>query len=374
MTKARFIYDVSERNSDLYYATRFWAPDAFIFFVHKGKKYMVMNDLEFDRASREARVHRVLSINDYVKRAEAKKKQPGQADVIHEIFSSLRIRRLEVPQGMSFALVDALRKRGYKIEAGPHPFFPARLEKDSEEKRHVLDAQRAVFASMAMVRDLLAKSRIKGRRLVCNGSALTSERLRTMINVFLMERGYTASDTIAACGKHSIDPHDVGAGPIRPHEPIIVDIFPRSIKTLFFGDATRTFCKGRAPDALKKLYAAVKEGQKLGLSMVRAGINGRGVHDAILALFVKRGYQTGEKDGRRQGFFHGTGHGIGLELHEEPVRITHRDYILKKGNCVSVEPGLYYEGVGGVRIEDIVYVTAKGCEVLGSFPKELEIR
>ncbi len=373
MSQARFIYDSTEKNSDLYYATQFRAPDAFIFFEHRGKKYMVMNDLEIDRARKESCAHRVLSINGYVKRAEAAKEKPGQADVIHEILSERKIRSLEVPLSMSFALVDALRKRGYKIEAGPYPFYPERLEKDNEEKRNILVTQLTVFAAIGMARDAIADSKVKNRQLVLRGRPLTSDRLRTMINVFLLERGYVASDTIVSCGAHSIDPHDIGAGPLRPNEPIIVDVFPRSIKTLFYGDATRTFCKGRAPDALKKIYATVKEGQKLGLSMVREGINGRRIHEAILALFEKRGYSTGEKGGRMQGFFHGTGHGLGLDLHEEPVRITHRDYVLKKGNVISVEPGLYYKGIGGVRIEDIVFVTKTGCDVLGRFPKELEI-
>lgn len=373
MSITRLIYDSPEKNSDLYYATRFLAPDAFIFFEHNGRKFMVMNDLEFDRARRTANVHCVLSINDFVKRAEAKKKQPGQADVIHEILAAHRIKNMEVPQSMSFALVDALRKCGHKIKAGSHPFYPKRLVKDRVEKNHILKAQRTVFAAMGMARDVIARSKIRGRKLMLRGSPLTSEKLRTMINIFLLERGFVAPETIVSCGRHAIDPHDIGHGLLRPNESIIVDIYPRSLRTLYFGDATRTFCRGRAPDALRKMYNEVKNGQKLALSMLREGINGRRIHEAVLALFVQHGYKTGEKDGRRQGFFHGTGHGIGLELHEEPVRITYRDYILKRGNVTSVEPGLYYADIGGVRIEDLAYVTRTGCEILGRFPKELEV-
>ncbi len=373
MSYARFIYDNSERNADLYYATGFLAPDPFVFFSVKGKKYAVLSDLEIDRARREAKVHKVLSLNPFIALAEKKKKRPTQADVIHEILAQHRIKRLAVPVDAPYALMEGLRKKGYRIEAGPFPFFEERLAKDKEELRHITASQRAVFAAMGLARDVLAKSRIKGRRLVYKGETLTSERLRTMINVFLYERGFEAAGTIVSCGRHAIDPHDVGTGLLKPHSSIIVDIFPRSIKTRFFGDATRTFCRGRAPEALRKMYATVKAAQAMVISMMKPGVNGRAIHEAVHRFFDERGYPTRVRNGRNEGLFHATGHSIGLEIHEEPARMTYRDYVLKKGNVLSAEPGLYYPGIGGVRIEDLVHVTACGPEVLGRFPKVLEI-
>ena len=121
------------------------------------------------------------------------------------------------------------------------------------------------------------------------------------------------------------------------------------------------------------MYAVVKKGQELGLKMVKDGASGGRIHGAITDYFEREGFPTGVNRGRNAGFFHGTGHGIGLEVHEEPVRINQGDYRLRKGNVVSVEPGLYYEGIGGVRIEDLVYVTKRGCDLLAGFPKQLEI-
>lgn len=373
MVTARFLYDNSEKNADLYYATRFRAPDPFIYFERGGRSFVVMNDLEIDRARREAKVDRVLSINPYVDRAAKRMKVPGQVDVIHEILKEQRVKRLVVPQNAPFALMEALRKKGYRVEPGSNPFFPERFAKTADERRLILSSQRVVLAAMGLARDVLRSSRIKGRRLVFRGKALTSESLRRMIDVFLFERGFVAEGTIVSCGRHALDPHDVGAGPLAPHQAIIVDIFPHSQKTGYFGDATRTFCRGRASGKLKKMYATVKEGQALGIRLIRPGINGRKIHEAIHAFFASRGYVTGEKDGRRQGFFHGTGHSIGLEIHEEPARITYRDYVLRAGNVMSCEPGLYYPGIGGVRIEDLISVTRSGCDVLGHFPKVLEI-
>ncbi len=373
MRAAKLIYDVPEKNADLYYACGFKAPDPFLFIEHRGKKTIVMSDLEIDRARREARVDRVLSINPFSELARKKSPGAGLPEMIREVLRELKVTRVAVPRTTPFALVDALRAKGVRVEAGEQPFYPERFSKSAAELRCIAQAQRAVFGAMAMSRDVLAASRIKGRRLSYRGTTLTSERLRTMINVFLLERGFQATDTIVACGSHAIDPHDVGSGPLLAHQAVIVDIFPRSIESYYCGDATRTFCRGRASEALKKLYATVLHAQKLGIGMVREGVNGRKIHEAIHAFFAKQGYRTGVRNGRNEGFFHGTGHGIGLEVHEEPARITARDYTLRRGNVFSVEPGLYYSGIGGVRIEDLVVVRPKGCEVIGGFPRRLEI-
>lgn len=373
MAEAKFIYDLAEKNADLYYATKFAAPDPFIFLENKGKKFLILSDLEIDRGKKEADVDKVLSLPVYTKRAEKKNKKFTIIDVLHEIFSEQGIKKLTVPGNMPFNLVDGLRRRGYKIEAGPAPFYPERFVKSPEERKIIERTQHLVFQAIRLARNVLAASRIKGNRLIYRGKPLTSEWLRQMINIFLLEHDHIGADTIVAGGMDAIDPHEVGSGPLKPHQSIIVDVFPRSMKTMYYADATRTFCKGRAPDALKKLYATVKEGQALGLSKVRAGINGRTIHESILRFFADKGYKTGEVNGRKQGFIHTTGHSIGLEIHEEPGRIGPRDFMLKKGYIMSVEPGLYYASIGGVRIEDPVYITNQGCEILSHYPKQFEI-
>ena len=109
---------------------------------------------------------------------------------------------------------------------------------------------------------------------------------------------------------------------------------------------------------------------KLALRKIKAGVDGMEIHRAIQDLFVKRGYPTELRRGRRVGFFHGTGHGLGLEIHEYPrlQKVT-----LKDRQVVTVEPGLYYPGLGGVRQEDVVVVTKSGHKMLSRFPKQLEI-
>jgi Xaa-Pro aminopeptidase len=187
-----------------------------------------------------------------------------------------------------------------------------------------------------------------------------------------MENDCVAQHTIVACGDDACDPHNEGSGPFRAHEAIVMDVFPKSSENGYYADITRTVVKGKPSDALRRVYDTVLEGQEMGLAMVKAGGSGKAIHTAIHDLFERAGYKTGVINERMQGFFHGTGHGVGLEIHEAP-RISRVDDTLQPGHVVTVEPGLYYPGIGGVRIEDTVLVTNNGYENLTTFPKFFEV-
>ena len=178
--------------------------------------------------------------------------------------------------------------------------------------------------------------------------------------------------TIIASGDQCCDPHNEGSGPVKAHSSIIFDIFPRSQKTGYFGDLSRTVVRGRASERLKAAYATVQAGQQIAYRNIKNGVSGRDIHQKILDLFAARGFPTGRIDGRMQGFFHGTGHGLGLDIHEPP-RISPAEATLRTGHVVTVEPGLYYLGMGGVRLEDVVVVTGKGNRNLTRAPQFLEI-
>ena len=201
---------------------------------------------------------------------------------------------------------------------------------------------------------------------------LTSEFIKGEIDAFLSRSGYTLSHTIVASGVQGSMPHHSGHGPIISNSPIVIDIFPRSQQTGYFGDMTRTIIKGKAGENLKKMYKAVVDGQKIGINKIKHGVKSKVVHKAIVEHFEKCGFSTGPLNGKQQGFIHSTGHGLGLEIHEPP-RISSGDEVLVEGNVVTVEPGLYYEKLGGIRIEDVVLVTKEGCRVLSSFPKKFEV-
>jgi Xaa-Pro aminopeptidase len=370
---AILIVAASERDANLYYATRFLAPDSFVFIQTAKQKTLLMSDLEIDRAKQQATVDLVLSYSTYDKKLKDQGvTEPKGADVIKAVLDEFGITDLIVPTNFGVDLADALRERGFRISTRKEPFYPERAIKSPEEVESVLQTMRATEEAIAHAVEVIRASDIHQGQLYYEGRVLTSEFIKKLINVRLMENDCIAQHTIVACGDDACDPHNEGSGPFRAHEPIVMDVFPKSSRTGYYADITRTVVKGKPSDALRRVYDTVLRGQELGLRMVKAGASGKAIHTAINDLFEKEGYETGVVNERVQGFFHGTGHGVGLEIHEPP-RISRVDDTLQPGHVVTVEPGLYYLGVGGVRIEDTVLVTGDGCENLTSFPKYFEV-
>jgi Xaa-Pro aminopeptidase len=370
---AILIVAASERDANLYYATRFLAPDSFVFIQTATQKMLLMSDLEIDRARQQATVDTVLSSSAYDKKLKDQgMSEPKSADVIKAVLDEYGLTDLIVPTNFGVDLADALRERGFRISTRKEPFYPERAIKSTEEVQHVLHTMQATEDAMGHAVEVIRAADIHRAQLYHEGRPLTSEFIKKLINVKLMENDCIAQHTIVACGDDACDPHNEGSGPFRAHEPIVMDVFPKSSKTGYYADITRTVVKGKPSDALRRVYDMVLEGQELGLRMVRAGVSGKAIHSAIQELFEQAGYHTGVVDGRVQGFFHGTGHGVGLEIHEPP-RVGRVDDTLQPGHVVTVEPGLYYLGIGGVRIEDTVVVTGDGYENLTTFPKQFEL-
>jgi Xaa-Pro aminopeptidase len=368
------IVAASESDANMLYATAFFAPDPFIFFQHRGRKYVVMSDLEIDRAKRQADVDAVLSLSRYAGEARKRgKPAPNTADIIEVIFREKRIRRVAVPATFPTLLADELRSRGFTLDVKRDPFFAGREKKSDDEVKKIRDSLAAAEAGLDAGIAAVKKTRIgRDRYLYLNGARLTSEKLKSIVNTAIMARGWVPSHTIIASGDQCCDPHNEGSGPIKADSSIIFDIFPRSQKTGYFGDLSRTIVRGRASERLKEAYATVQAGQEIAYRDIRNGANGKAIHQKILDLFARRGFPTGKIDGRMQGFFHGTGHGLGLDIHEPP-RISPVEATLRTGHVVTVEPGLYYLGMGGVRLEDVVVVTPKGNRNLTRAPQFLEV-
>jgi len=367
------LYAASETDADILYPTGFFAPDPFLF-VQKGRsRILVMSDLELDRAKQQARVDRVLSWSKLARPIEARGPTATPADVIARVLKGLGLRRAEVPRSFPLGLAMELDERGIRLELGPDPFWPERAVKTPSEVRAVEASLRAAEAGLLAGIEALKACRIgRDGYLRRHGRRFTVRDLRGAVNQRILAEGCVPAHTICAPGDQAVDPHEEGHGPIRAHSPIVMDIFPRSESTGYFGDLTRTVVRGRASHRLHELYAIVHHAVKLGHSRIKEGADGQRIHQEIQALFERHGYKTGVRNGRMQGFFHGTGHGLGLEIHEAPS-IGRRPCVLKAGNVVTVEPGLYYLGLGGVRIEDVALVTKTGSRNLTRVPKQLEI-
>lgn len=371
--RATLMITSSESDSNLYYATRFVAPDPFIFLEVKGERLMVMSDLELDRARSQAAVDRVLSYSEIERRLRAQGvKDPGTTEIVHAILQDHGIQRLLVPGNFPYAHAVRLQELGYQLDTKKEPFFERRMVKTGEEVRHIEATQRATEEAVAAAHAALRAATPREGILWLDGELLTSERIKKLINVKLMERDCVGQHTIVAGGEQACDPHQEGSGPLLADRSIIFDVFPRSSQSRYFADMSRTVVRGKPSPELKRLYQAVKDAQEEAITKIHDGADGVNIHQGICDRFEAAGYRTGLVNGRMQGYFHGTGHGVGLDIHEPP-RISRTGSPLQEGHIVTVEPGLYYPGLGAVRIEDMVLVTRDGCRNLTNFSKTFEL-
>ena len=372
--KAILIIADSEKDSNMFYATGFMAPDPFVFIRIKDEKIMAIGDLELDRAESQSKVDKVLPLSKYENKLKKKgKKDPKLIEVVIAILRELNVKRILVPADFDVEYADFLRKKGSKLKVKKGTFFDSREVKKEHEINHIIKTLRETETSLNMAIDFVRKSKIKNGLLYTrNGHPITSESIRRMIDVELMRRGCTAKHTIVSCGEQSCVPHNVGSGPLRANESIIFDVFPKDEQTGYYADISRTIVKGKASAQLKKMYRAVESAQNIAFKSARNGAKGNVIHSKIVKHLRSLGFKTGKSKGKMRGFFHGTGHGVGLDVHEPP-RISKAKCTLKTGNVVTVEPGLYYPGIGGVRLEDMILITDNGCVNLTKSPKVLEV-
>lgn len=365
----------SERDANMLFAVGFFVPDPFIYLQLKGKSHVILNDLEIDRARKQAPKCVVLSLSRLLKslREEGVKK-PGLPEVVQRILRKHRIKRVTVSHAFPHGFARRLRELKIKVKIKAGSLFPEREIKSSEEVKKVSAALLMAEVGLAEAIQVLKRARIgKGKKLFHHNLPLTSDKLRSVIDTAILQAGGLPSHTIVAGGKQACDPHEPGHGPLRANEPIILDVFPRSQQTGYFGDITRTVVRGRASESARRLYHTVLRGQELALRKISHNTPAADVHDEVQQFFEREGFKTGRKRGHMEGFFHGTGHGLGLEIHEPPrVNATSED-ILKGGHVVTVEPGLYYPEIGGVRLEDVAWVTHNTPKNLTKFEKVLEL-
>jgi Xaa-Pro aminopeptidase len=368
----RLIFASSEQSADMFYATKFSVPDPFLLLERNGNKTIVLSDLEIDRGRKEAKVNEVVSLSQLEGPLEKKLKgKPPIEQTIASFLRQHRVRRALVPYDFPMGLAFELAKNRITLTPANGLFWPEREFKSAEELKSIELAIRITEIGLARGIEVLRATEIKrGNRLVWGGKPLTSEILRAEIEMAILRIGGKPSATIVAGGEQACNPHHRGSGPLRANTLIILDVFPREAESGYFGDLTRTVVRGRANEEQKKLWHTVREAQVFALQRIKVGESGASLQDEVAVFFVQKGYPKEIRNGRWVGFFHGLGHGLGLDIHEQPrVAKTH----FREGQVLTVEPGLYYPGIGGVRIEDDGVVTDKGFKLLSKFRKELEI-
>jgi Xaa-Pro aminopeptidase len=370
---ARLIISESEQAADMFHATGFRAPDPFVYLESRGRHSILLNDLELDRGRREARVDEVVSSSELEKSIAAKTgKSPAPIAVIAAFLKARGGVRPLVPASFPFGLARELESHGIKVRPAAGMFRPEREIKTAEEVVLLTKASRITETGMKRAFEILRASEISPRSLLkWSGHTLTAETLRTEIEAAILRvGGIPAGNSIVACGEQGCDPHERGHGPLRAHQLIILDLFPRAAGSGYYGDLTRTVVRGKASDAQARLWEVCLRGQKLALGSLRPGADGRAIHEQVKQFFTDSGYPTERVNNRWSGFFHGTGHGLGLDLHESPRFGATQ---LKAGQVFTIEPGIYIPGLGGVRHEDVVLITADGHRVLSRLPKPMEL-
>ncbi len=314
------LYADTHRSPDALYFGGVEVPDPFVAFGCRGRRIAVVGALEFGRLRKTSRFDNVLPLERYHERARQAwpDRRPGPAEVICLLAREYRVRRFTVPDDFPAGLFTRLQQLGVRLVVAEGMLFPEREIKTATEAAAIREGNRCSALGFAAAERILRGSRIAGRRLVYRGRTVTSEMLKFAIEVACLEAGAVSAGTIVAGGDQACDPHERGSGPLRPHELIIVDIFPRVTRTGYHGDMTRTFLRGRASEAQCALVDAVRAAQQAALRAIHAGVNGRDVHARCVGEFSRRGYETRHLRRGSVGFFHGTGHGLGLAVHEPP--------------------------------------------------------
>ncbi len=370
-SQTKLIVAASEYDADMLYATHFFAPDPFIFLERNGKRTLVLSDLEIDRARKTARADEFLSYNKFEREIQGtSKKAPAYEKVLAYFLRKRGVRFAVVPANFPLGYARELAANKIRLQPTNGLFWPEREAKNAEELRLMRRALAITEKGMARAMEVLRASKPKGKKLFWSGKSLTSELLRAEIDTAILRAGGLPANTIVAGGDQACDPHERGRGPLFANSLIILDIFPRDAASGYFGDMTRTVVRGRASEKQRDLWETVRAGQEMALKKMKPGADGLKLHNAIKKLFADRGYPTEVRKGRQVGFFHGTGHGLGLEIHEYP---RFQKTVFKKGQVLTVEPGLYYPGLGGVRLEDVAVLTDTGIRLLSRFEKRLEI-
>ena len=373
----RVLYADSEKSADLLYLTKVFVPDPFLCVIAGNHSIAVVNRLEYGRVHSRSSCDEVLLLETVqASAAEAlglELLSVGPAELIRYFAKLYEVDELEVPESFPSVYYARLLDAGLKLKVSKEPFFAERRLKTDDEAIAIRKANAASAMGIRTAERVLRASEIVGKRLKYQGRILTSEYLRTLIDQACLSKGAIAQNTIVACGRQACDPHEVGYGTLRPNELIIIDVFPRMKKSGYYGDMTRTFLKGRASDKQRALVTAVQSAQSAALAKVKAGVSGAAVHRAADKVFQSSGFYTERRGEQFVGFIHSTGHGLGLDIHETP-RVSKDSGRLRRGDVITIEPGLYYPEIGGCRIEDVVHVTNKGNELLSSMHYRWELR
>ena len=382
--EALLLYSESYRTANMYYLTKFLAPDPFIFLKEVDKEpIIVVNHMEYPRAQKQSIVRDVRSYFDYeypkVVKA-AKDPYLGAMKFIARVAKKELGVNTEVcvPPNFPAIVADVLRQESLTIKPMSNVVEKARETKDANEINEIRSVQAVVEEATVEIIDLISNADVDTKgRLIVEKSLLTVGRVKSFFGKKFLDQGcIMEEDIIVACGPQGSDPHYFGDpyDELRANQPIILDIDPRNVQKRYWTDMTRTIVKGKASGKVKRMFDSVLEARVASIDAIQAGALGSDIYNVCCETLEKAGYET-TRGGKRiiRGMTHGLGHGVGLNIHEGPRMSEFYEFPLEEHNIVTVEPGLYDPDIGGLRIEDIVEVTKTGCKNLTNMEVRLEV-
>ena len=352
-------------------------PDEFLYVETGDRRVVVIHALEIPRVREETDLeivaHEQLGSDELF--AQGLPRWQIDRELVLRGCRELGIEQAAVPAGFPLGLADFLRENGIELTVDRELFGRRRRAKNEAELTGIRRAQRACEAALDAARELLRTARQNGGGLEVDGEPLTSERLKRVIEDVFADHNVDGGDMIVSHGPQTAVGHNMGSGQIHANEPVVFDLFPKDKQTGCYADMTRTYVVGEPSDEVREWYRLVKEALDRSTAELKPGANGRELYELVCDIFQSAGYKTqlNKEPGEvlEDGFFHGLGHGVGLEVHELPT-MSRTGHDLIPGDVVTVEPGLYRAGYGGLRLEDLVLVTEDGHEVLTDYPYELE--
>ena len=296
-------------------------------------------------------------------------------ELVRRALDKLGVSEVTVPPTFRILVADYLRDKGITVTIDAEAWAMRRRRKTPAELEGTERAQRAAETAMlAAVRMLKEAEPASGGRLKFEGEILTADWIREAMSTELLGQGAVSDEIIIQSGDQCLGGHDLGTGPILANASLIIDCYPRDRRSGAYSDMTRTFVAGTPSEELTKLHTHCKEALAIAFEALKPGSND--AYAKVAEHFHSYGFPTQLNDDGTgplvEGFSHSLGHGVGLEVHERPM-IGRRADELVPGDVIAVEPGLYFRGVGGVRLEDTVVVTDQGVEhFTDPFPYDLE--
>ena len=371
------IYADTVRSPELRHEVPITIPDPFLYVERNGSREVVLTSFELDRVRELPDAPRAHALEEFGYDELIEQDLPHEDVLLGVVANACRklgVERAFVPATFPVELADRLRADGIQVTADRDVFARRRRVKNAVELEGIRRAQRAAETGMDAARELLRRAETNGSVLKVDGEPLTSERIKQAIGAAFTMHGAVAEDFIVSHGPQAAVGHDMGSGPIAPGETVVIDLWPKDLATACYADMTRTYVVGDIPDEVVEFHRLCKEALDRSLAAIRDGVPSAEPFRLVCELFHEAGQPTqlSKKPGEvlEDGFYHGLGHGVGLEVHEQPW-LGRAPGELVAGDVVTVEPGLYRHGFGGVRLEDIVLVTESGAEDITEYPYDL---